>query len=169
MSRHAIEREYRRSFNERVKYVMARRMSKEDAEDVVQETFYRALRYMNTYNPHLQKLPVWLDVIMNNSIKKYKHANMTGDYSFTEDMEEEVCEFEHERSLTDKENISMVLEELSKLTTQQRNVLYAHHILGHTQRDCTMIFDMSLSMVRQVVHRFKVRLRKVFDEEGSNS
>ena len=45
------------------------------AEDLVQETFERALKYSPTYNPQLSMLDTWINRIFDSVVKKYRHAN----------------------------------------------------------------------------------------------
>lgn len=155
-----IEQHYKDSRDERVKRIRSRRMSEEDAEDVVQETFYRACKYADTFNPELQSLKVWVDIIMNNVFKDYRHANFTGDFSFTDELEEEADTLE--ASPYSKDMIATIEKEINQLPILKRNLLYTNLVLGHTYKACCQIFDMNYAEVQNIIQDFRKDMKEKY-------
>jgi RNA polymerase sigma-70 factor (ECF subfamily) len=155
-----IEQAYRDSRDERVKRIRARKMSQEDAEDIVQETFYRALKYKDTFNPMLQDLNVWLDIIMNNAFKSYRSANLNGDYSFTEEDEEATEDVE--KDSIDQDTLDQIKKEIDQLNPDIRQVIYAYMVLGYSYKDCCKIFDVSFHAVEKRISRFRKKMKEKY-------
>ena len=158
-----LEREYRQSRDERLKRIRARGLSPDEAEDVVQETFYRALKYIDTFNPEYSDLNVWLDRIMSNAIKDYKHAKISGDYSFLDELETDENEYELEQFVLNKDQLEAVHSEIGKLPLEERQVVYANLILGHGRLACSKIFDLKLDRINYILRKFKEKMTEKYN------
>ena len=156
-----IEKAFEESREERVKRVRSRGMSNEDAEDVVQETFFRALKYCNTFQPHLQELKVWLDIIMNNAFKDYRHSNFTGDFSFREEQEEEDGEVMEDKMFS-KDMVEVIREEIESLPPLDRQIVYAKVVLGHSYKACCEIFDINHDKVTNTLRSFRNKMKEKY-------
>lgn len=155
-----IAKVYEESRDERLKMLRMRRVSPEDAEDILQETFYRALKYRDTFNPELQELKVWLDVIMNNAFKAYRHASMSGDYSFLDETAED--EEDIEDTAINKEMLEVIKQEITELPQQQRQIVYANSILGHSYKACCEIFDLPYATVQFAIQEFRKAMKEKY-------
>lgn len=157
-----LEEFFRKNSFTLVKRIKARGMQEADAEDVVQEAFYRALKYFQTYDSNLMSVDAWFSSILNNSFKDYRHANFTGDYSFTEEHLEDT--YEGEDRCLDKKMIELIREKVTSLDTSQRNIIELVLLNGFTTREASQILGLNREAVKKTVTRFKSKLKERYGE-----
>ena len=124
-----IEEYYRENRNLLVKTTQRRGMQEADADDIVQETFYRVLKYKDGFNPHIQDIGAWINTILYNVHKAYFNANMTGEYSFED--EEYIDEYNKlEDNTLDKDLVERIKNEVTKLPPAHANIVYCYLVQG---------------------------------------
>ncbi len=129
-------------------------------EDIVQETFYRAIRFRKHYNTSLPFLP-WLNTIMNNVIRDI--GRMERLKGATTDVREEDL-VTSETFLFDREVLRKIEEEINGIAnTEHRNVLYLAMLKQMPLVDIAQITDMSAGNVRQVVYRFRELIKEKYN------
>jgi len=144
-----------------VKRIRARGMQKCDAEDVVQEAFYRALKYSKTYDKERQKIGAWFNTILNNAFKDYRHANFTGEYSFRE--EDEEIGGELEEFTFNKQVVKEIEQYISTLPEEERNVLHSVFIIGYSYKACVQVFGIPFARVQFILQEFRKEMREKYD------
>jgi RNA polymerase sigma factor (sigma-70 family) len=157
-----IEKFFRDEYNTLVKRVKARRMQEADAEDVVQEAFARAIKYKDSFDPEQQELGAWFNTILNNVFKSYRHANFTGDFSFTEEVMEEVDDAD--KNWSDVNLLNKVKEEIGKRSNEHSCVLHLNLIKGYKRKEVAQILDEKEENIKKIVYRFKKEMREKYRE-----
>ncbi len=144
-----------------VKRIRARGMQDADAEDVVQEAFYRAIKYKDTYNPKHQPIGAWFNTIMNNAFKDYRHANFTGEYSFREDDSEEVY-ISADSDMISKRMVEEVKKDMYCKSDQESSILNTVLVLGYSYKACCQVYDVPFSRVQFVLQEFRKEMREKY-------
>lgn len=167
-----IEQYFRDNYNTLVIRIQARHMQKADAEDVVQESFVRALKYEASLVPRLtnfekgidsaELVGPWFSAIMNNAFKDYRHANYTGDYSFCEEIAEELDEAE--RQWLDRDLLVKIQEEVSLLPKGQASIVQLVLLSGYKYKEAAQILDEKVENIRKVLYRFKQTMREKYGD-----
>ncbi len=151
-------------------YNFAYRMTgnEEDAKDLVQETYMKAFRFWEQYEPGTN-IKAWLFKIMKNSyINKYrKAAKEPGkvDYEEVKNFYETVRDESFETSDLQEhifENIfeDEVIEALNKLPDEFRTVVILADIEGQSYEEIADFLDIPIGTVRSRLHRGRKMLRK---------
>ncbi len=161
-----IEQYFRENYNILVKRIQARHMQLVDAEDVVQEAFVRAIKYSDSFNPERLEIGAWFNTILNNAFKDYRHANFTGDFSFTEEFTEEAVDGVNctEKAITDKDMVEHVKAEMSKLSNTNASIVQLSLLNGYKLKEVAQVLDLKLEHVRKTLFRFKKSMREKYDE-----
>lgn len=147
---------FEREYDTLVKRVSKRAGSPENAEDVVQEAFYRALKYWDSYSPDNALLGAWFNTILNNACKD----------KVSDDRKLGMC-IEFDEELFDGVEMSHVGEDLAKhisklISTKEfprREVLRLYYEKGYKPSEICQILDVENSAARQAIWRFKDEVR----------
>lgn len=128
-------------------------------EDIVQETYARAIKYQDSFNPALSSFNTWVASILNTCIKDYIRAERTqGSYV---DLEEH-----HLRTEDDgQEQLSTALkisEEIAKYPDDYKQTLFLYFMKGYRIRDICKVLDDSRSVIAKRVQRFKSKMRQKY-------
>ena len=143
-----------------VKKVSRRAGTPENAEDVVQEAFYRACKYWGSYN---RQIPIgaWFNTILNNACKdKMREDRMLG---MTVDIEEEqfdpvvMSEYDHD-------TVARIMKLIRKKGFPQSEVLRLYYEHGYKPLEIREILDVEHGTVRQTIWRFKEEVKEKLGE-----
>lgn len=151
-------------------YNYAYRMTgnEEDAKDLVQETYLKAFRFWDQYEPGTN-IRAWLFKIMKNSyINKYRKATKEPgkvDYDEVQNFYETVRDESFESSDLQEhifENIfeDEIIEALGKLPDEFRTVVILADIEGLSYEEIADFLDIPIGTVRSRLHRGRKMLRK---------
>lgn len=158
-----IEEFYRDNYSTLVKRLKRRAGGEENAEDVLQEAFYRALKYWDSYNPDKQPIGAWFNTIMNNTLKRHQSEQMQGGATIPYD------EHEHEEGYDcpaeDNLRLEEVIGKLSKCNERNRNILYLYFIKGYRIKEIQDVVGGGYSGIRMLIHRFKLDMFGEEDDE----
>lgn len=162
-------------------YVRSRVSNSEDADDIVQDTFYRLARAFSIMENPIGKISAWIYTVAHNLIinhgKKKHEENMVGtmheDYekSFMRDLSEIMVSADHESPdiILLRE---MVWEELYKalaeLPQEQREAMELTEIKGLSVREAAeqvgVNLNTFLSRKHYAVLHIRKRLRGLYEE-----
>ena len=154
-----IEQYYKDKHDMLVKRYTRRAGTVQDAEDLVQEAFYRALKYQASFDQSRHELSTWMGGILNNCLRDFKRYQMGGpemDYK-----EEPVADPDLHWV---KEMQGKVREEIEKKSGNLRDVLHLYFNLGYKPREIVQTLDVRNGTVRQSVWEFKKLLRERYDK-----
>lgn len=152
-----IEQHYRDNFSTLVKKYSRSMGSVHSAEDVVQEAYYRALKYGSTYNG--TNFDGWFGRILINSLRDFKAAERGR--GIEQEADEQTLGTISEQGL-DAKTIKEIKELISTKSVQHREILNLYFIHGYKLRDILAIVDMKRKTVDQCLQRFKKELKEIY-------
>lgn len=146
-----IEKHYAENYKKFVKTILRRAGSWENAEDIVQESYSRALQYTSSYD---QSRPFdgWFITILNNTLRRYKSDERKLGMS---------TEYEEERDegfvLDDwaGDLIVRISQDIHKQPDPYRDIYRLYFLKQYTPREIVMVLDVTSDTVRSAVKRFK--------------
>jgi RNA polymerase sigma factor (sigma-70 family) len=152
-----IENYYRNSYKDKV-IIMSRilRGDLESAEDIVQEAFYRALKFKSSYDPSMGTLDKWFNSIMFNYLREHQKSQKNSPESGSTCISAEniLNELGIEKKKENQEQIQLALNSVKNLS--HRRVLRLFFVLGYTSTEISQIeLDMTQTNVTTIVNRFK--------------
>ena len=149
-----LSRKYDRYGNMLFQLSMVLLCNKEDAEDVVQDTFAKYLQKHPVFENEEHEKAWFLKVAANGSRDKRRCFFFRKTVSLNE----------IER-YTETPEQSQVLEQLMALPPKYKTVLYLHYIEGYKIKEMTGILGMKESAVKVALHRGRERLKLELREE----
>lgn len=162
--REAIEQYYRENYGKLVKSVANRVGGMYNAEDVVQEAFFRALKYSDTYDHEVSELQTWFGNILKRAMYSFKRDELQqGMVRDGLDTEEPVEDFRALGVSTLKE----VAEEISQKKESHRVVLDLAYIKGYRPREIVEIVDEGIRNIYTILDRFKQEMVDKYEHSGT--
>lgn len=152
----AIETHYKENRLKLVKRMTWRAGTPEDAEDIVQEAYARALKYREAFDgDHFDK---WFNTILNNCLRESK--NIENGHA-AEQFDEEAAEglaCPHYSNHVMKE----VFELIDTKSLVQQEILGLFFKQEYTAIDISRITEYSYANCHQIINRFKNELRDLY-------
>lgn len=141
-------------------YSFAYRMTgnEEDAKDLVQETYLKAFRFWDQFEPGTN-VRAWLFKIMKNSyINKYRKRIKEPNNKIADDESFETLDFQEHIF----ENIfeDEIIEALNKLPDEYRTIVILADIEEQTYEEIAKFLSIPIGTVRSRLHRGRKILRK---------
>lgn len=128
----------------------------EAAEDIVQEAYYRALKYFNSYDG--RAFDNWFSRIVYACLIDYKNAEKGLVYD--EEPEEELIDCPAYPSYLMKE----IYELIDTKSEVQIAVLSMHFKHGYSAKDVAMVTEWSYAQCHKIISRFREELRQLYAE-----
>lgn len=152
----AIEKHYIDNRQKLVKRMKFRTGSDEDAEDIVQEAYERAIRYRRSYSG--DEFEKWLNTILNNCLRD--NRNMQSGHSADEFDEEEAegtaCPHYSEHVMRE------VYELIDTKSVIQKEVLTLFFQQEYSAIDISRITEYPYSQCHQIIQRFRNELKDLY-------
>lgn len=150
----SLEEYYEKSYDGLCKSLSRVSGSYQNAEDIVQESFCRALLYWDRFDPEKGSISNWFSVILYRSFKDFMRVerNKGMNLDKVEDEETYPCE---EVQLLHKEQCKMVEHFLSRKTRPARDILYLYFFKEYKPRDIKEILGVKVSTINQTAWRFR--------------
>ncbi len=162
MSNKLIEDFYNKERKLLLKKLNNRAGSPENAEDILQESFARALQYQSSFDSERQELGAWFNTIMNNTLKTFKRDERSmGTYVELDEEEIEPILM----STTNQDTIARIKEAINSKEGDDRTVLHLYFIEQYKPREIMTILDTNNKRINYVVNMFKVEMADLFEEE----
>lgn len=142
----------------------------EDAADVVQETFINAYQSLNSFKGDSEFF-TWLYRIAFNaaiSQRRKKKATLRFDWGTDDRLNEPSDDSEYARpeaALERSEDERRLQEALNKLSEEHRIVLVLKEIEGQRYEEIAEILDVPIGTVRSRLHRARLELREILEQE----
>ncbi|MEO8200847.1 MAG: sigma-70 family RNA polymerase sigma factor [Gemmatimonadota bacterium] len=155
---HALEQLYR-AYESQV-YNLARRICRtaEDAEDVLQETFFELCRSIGQYRGE-GSLWGWIRTVASSKALMRLRRNK---YRDTDELEDEVSPTRREDTLL-RMDLEAALERLPEVS---RAVVWLHDVEGYTHEEIAEMMGKTVSFSKSQLARAHVRLRRWLGEEA---
>ncbi len=149
-------------------------LSDDEAEDIAQETFFKAWKKLHLYNNE-HKFQTWIFTIAKNSVFDYLRKNKSLPFSYFDNNEDQTNPLEQ---ITDSDddaieifqnnvNIAKVKESLVKLNTIERTIITLHYEGELTFEEIGTILDKPMNTVKSLHRRSISKLRYDLDKLDS--
>ncbi|MDB4302043.1 sigma-70 family RNA polymerase sigma factor [bacterium] len=148
-----LEAYYKDNFSTLVIKQSRRAGSPENAEDVVQEAFAKALKHIDKYDPN-KPFEGWFVTILNNSLRDFKRdeRNYGMGLEFDEDLHElEPCYEGNELS-------NIVAHEIKQKQRPTRDILHLYFVREYKPSEICDVLSIPNKTIRMAVLRFKAML-----------
>lgn len=126
-----------------------------DVEDLVQEAFYRAIVYKDSYRPALVDLEFWMVGILNNCLRDLLNEKQ-GNSSMHKELSEEDLVYE----MKEDQLQPLINKLLKEKEGDARQICYLYFVMQYSLKEIRNIIGCSYSNVNNVVDRFKIKLRE---------
>lgn len=153
-----IENHYRVNRQRLVKRLSFRAGTREDGEDIVQEAYYRALKYHKSFDG--SNFDRWFNTILVNTLRE--HKNTSKGYAT-----EEYDENEEEAApcvLMPRRIMQEVFKSIKERPVAQQEILMLFFEQEYTAKDISKILPYSYAQVHQTIQRFRNELKEVYKE-----
>ena len=152
-----------RTFERQIKIYVCRVISiREDAEEVVQNTFMNAFRHLDDYKPERASLLTWLMRIATNEIRMYFRKKQPSLVSLDEEEDclQLVSDDEADQILmeTTENRITHLQRAIRLLSADEQLLLQLYYTEQRSLRDIAFIIDTNKSLVENDTHRMENQL-----------
>ncbi|MGM1048083.1 MAG: RNA polymerase sigma factor [Bacillota bacterium] len=141
--------------------------SKETAEELVQETFYRAMEWMKT--EHREYARAWLYKVARHLFIDW-YRKHPGEVQMRREIETQETDNTYptpEKAFAASERKIRVAKVMSRLPEQYRTILLLREMNGLSYRELGEILDISLDQVKVTLYRARERFKtELKQEEG---
>ena len=135
------------------------------SEELTQETFYTAIKKINTLNKK-ESIRTWLYQIAKNKwkdyLKKNKKANIDLDENTVENL---VANYDIEEDMIAKDNIIEFYKKIHMLDIDTREIIYLKIIRNFTFKEISQILGKNEEWARTKFYRGKLKLKKSLKDE----
>ena len=135
------------------------------SEELTQETFYTAIKKINTLNKK-ESIRTWLYQIAKNKwkdyLKKNKKANIDLDENTVENL---VANYDIEEDMIAKDNIIEFYKKIHMLDIDTREIIYLKIIRNFTFKEISQILGKNEEWARTKFYRGKFKLKESLKNE----
>ena len=132
-----------------------------NAEDVVQEAFARALRYIDSYQPEVRPLPAWFNTILNNAWHDFrKEERDQGMIRVDEDVIDNL-----DNEVFKSELVEKLIAEIDGMKEPASEILRRFILLGYTAKEVVQSSDLNIHTVRKCIADYYKSVRERFPYE----
>lgn len=163
MSNELINEMFEKKMNLIYKYLIKLGCSEANAEDIVQDTFYKALKYIEGIQA--EKLSSWLfKVTINKYYDLCRKNNRHIQLSLHEDIFKESLKEDKlvEDFILDLEKKEEILKCLSSISEVQKNLLVFKYDMGLSYKEIAEILDINENTVKTYLFRAREQFKKVW-------
>lgn len=153
-----LEKHYTEHRGRLVKTYSFRLGSEQDAEDVVQEAYYRVLKYLNSFDG--TSFDKWFSRIIKNCFLERK-KELNG--NFLEPLGDEEGEGEDGEEYS-KHVMRNIYALIRSKNVVQKEVLWLHFNLQYTAKDISRVTDVSYANCHQIIGRFRREIKETLLE-----
>ena len=130
------------------------------SEELTQETFYTAIKKINTLNKK-ESIRTWLYQIAKNKWKDYLKKNKTANIDLDEiTVENLVANYDIEEDMIAKDNIIEFYKKIHMLDIDTREIIYLKIIRNFTFKEISQILGKNEEWARTKFYRGKLKLKE---------
>jgi RNA polymerase sigma factor (sigma-70 family) len=144
------------------RYLVALSGNRSHSEDLVQDVFFRVLKYAKSYDP-AHSFAVWLYQLARNAHFD-SHRKRRGETANLGDMDFPSAELYPEEVLARKQNIATLRAALKQLPDEKREVLMLSRFHDLRYEEIAHLLKCEVGTVKVRVYRALKELRQVFCE-----
>ncbi len=155
-----LEELYRQYYGGALLYVLSLCRDAALAEEIVQDAFVKAYLSLPDDVP---SFPFWLmKVCRNLFIDRWRHEKFLTDDAPPERGGTDTVE----KALLQKEDAAALYRGMEKLSPGDRELLALHYFASRPIGEIAMLLGLTPAAVRQRLHRARLRLRHIMEEDG---
>lgn len=152
-----IREHYILNYDKSVKRMYGRTRDINNAEDIVQEAYSRALKYYDG-QPHLD---AWMNTLLNNAMKDHWKSERMQGCSVDEDDED----WEHVGMNEWAEDMwRAIRKEIAKKDSPVRDILFLYYERDYKPREINQVVEESSGNIRIIIHRFRLEMEQKYGE-----
>lgn len=163
MEQKLLEKLYNSYYKEIYLYLYSMCKRKETAEDIVQETFLKALLSLPKNHNNLR---AWLYMVARNIyLNTYKKEKRI---IYTEDISNDIIDNSDEilNSILKSEQSRMLHQALMRLEERKREILVLHYFGGLKLKEIAALMKITTENVKIIIYRGRNELKKSMEENG---
>ena len=146
-------------------YLLSLTCNSEVAEELMQETFYNAVKNINKFRNECS-IKTWLCRIAKNKWIDYlKKSNISSEISIDEIEEKFILVNSFEEEFSNKETVIDLYKKIHNLDEKTREVIYLRIRADLSFKEIGEIMGESENWARVTFYRAKVKLKEEFDNE----
>lgn len=135
------------------------------SEELTQETFYTAIKKINTLNKK-ESIRTWLYQIAKNKWKDYLRKNKKANINLDENtVENLVANYDIEEDMIAKDNIIEFYKKIHMLDIDTREIIYLKIIRNFTFKEISQILGKNEEWARTKFYRGKLKLKESLKNE----
>ena len=135
------------------------------SEELTQETFYTAIKKINTLNKK-ESIRTWLYQIAKNKWKDYLRKNKKANIDLEENtVENLVANYDIEEDMIAKDNIIEFYKKIHMLDIDTREIIYLKIIRNFTFKEISQILGKNEEWARTKFYRGKLKLKESLQDE----
>ena len=135
------------------------------SEELTQETFYTAIKKINTLNKK-ESIRTWLYQIAKNKWKDYLRKNKKANINLDENtVENLVANYDIEEDMIAKDNIIEFHKKIHMLDIDTREIIYLKIIRNFTFKEISQILGKNEEWARTKFYRGKLKLKESLKDE----
>ena len=135
------------------------------SEELTQETFYTAIKKINTLNKK-ESIRTWLYQIAKNKWKDYLRKNKKANIDLEENtVENLVANYDIEEDMIAKDNIIEFYKKIHMLDIDTREIIYLKIIRNFTFKEISQILEKNEEWARTKFYRGKLKLKESLKDE----
>ena len=163
-----FETVYDECYDSLYKYVYMRLLNRETTEDIVQDTFLKAMRSYDRFDPELASVSTWLTRIATNTmvdhLRKESHVNVISYEEYKEMGVEPYAEDEELLALTDS-YATQAYCILTGLKVKERQLLSMRFGLEMSYKEMAEVLSSTEKAVGMKMNRLIEKCRKIAGSE----
>ena len=152
-----IEDLYKSKYDDLVR-IYKSRAGANDVEDVVQEGFYRALLYKDSFNPTYISLSNWLTSILNNCLRDMLREKRDGAMMHDSEHEPTI----DDRCPSDTELEAKILKDIEGKSGNTRQILWLYFIMGCKTEEIHQTVGGGYQAICNRVQEFKLTCQEKY-------
>lgn len=135
------------------------------SEELTQETFYTAIKKINTLNKK-ESIRTWLYQIAKNKWKDYLRKNKKANIDLEENtVENLVANYDIEEDMIARDNIIEFYKKVHMLDIDTREIIYLKIIRNFTFKEISQILGKNEEWARTKFYRGKLKLKESLKDE----
>jgi len=143
------------------RYIYYKVQNREEAEDITQETFVKAISYLQKGNTRIEKYIIFLKNVSLNVIRdKWRKKKHQGTNINLDDVNPEVISLEDSAEISAQREL--IKNALSRLNEEQRKVIELRILKGYTVTETARIMNKTEGAVRVLQYRSLQALSIIF-------
>lgn len=144
------------------KYLKKMGTSKEDAEDIVQETIYMTFKNIDSIDKN--KIRAWLfKVAINNYYNLYNKKKKQNSILFDESENLKIFNESTEDNLLTQEKKRYIEKALDLLKPSYKELLILKYVLDLSYKDIARIFDMKEEKTKTYLYRARNKFKEIWE------